>query len=162
VVRLTGPAAVDATTDALGRFALAAMTSGDWLVVPSKVGDANGAVSALDAAYVLQAVRDVRALDPLQRWAADVDGDGVLTDLDAILILRHSVDVPGRFPAAEACGSDWLFVPAPAPVSNQELLALQISAGACRLGGVRYAPLVDGATDQDFDGVLFGDVTGNW
>jgi hypothetical protein len=42
------------------------------------------------------------------------------------------------------------------------VLAPQIVSGACQPGGVRYSPLATTATAQDFDGVLFGDVTGNW
>ena len=162
VVRLTGPAPSDATTDALGRFTFADVASAVWLLVPSKTGGENGALTALDAAYVLQAVRNKRTLSPTQLLAADVSGDGILTDLDAILILQRSVGAGSQFPVAQACGSDWLFMPTPAPVPNQELLAPQIASGTCQPGGVRYSPLATAATAQDFDGVLFGDVTGNW
>lgn len=162
MLRLSGPTAVDATTDALGRFAFADLTDADWLVVPNKLGGENGAVSALDAAYVLQAVRNQRTLGPLQRLAADVSGDGALTDQDAVLILRRSVGADGQLPVAQACGSDWLFWPIPAPAANQEVQAPHIASGACLPGGVRYAPLAGAATGQDFDAVLFGDVTGNW
>jgi hypothetical protein len=162
VMHLSGPAPAEATTDALGRFAFADLAGGDWLLVPSKLGGENGAVSAFDAAYVLQAVRETRTLTPLQRLAADVSGDGELDDFDVLLILRRSVGLDGRFPVAQACGSDWLFVPAAAPVPNQEVLTPGIASGACQSGGVRYSPLANAATDQDFDGVPFGDPTGNW
>jgi len=162
VVRLTGPAPADATTDALGRFTFADVASADWLLVPSKAGGENGALTALDAAYVLQAIRNKRTLSPIQLLAADVSGDGTLTDLDVMLILRRSVGADSQFPIAQACGSDWLFIPTPAPVPNQEVLAPQIAGGACQPGGVKYSPLATAAAAQDFDAVLFGDVTGNW
>src|SRR5262249_44334185 len=121
-----------------------------------------GALTALDAAYVLQAVRNQRTLSPVQLLAADVSGDGIVDDLDVTLILSRSVGAGGQLPVAQACGSDWLFMPIPDPVPNQEMLAPQSASGTCQPGGIQCSPLAAAATAQDFDAVLFGDVTGNW
>ena len=87
-------------------------------------------VSALDAAYVLQAVAGTRTLTRRKRLAGDVTGDGTLSALDATRILQLAVGAPPQFPAAQPCGSDWLFLPVPAGAANQSVAAPNPSA-AC-------------------------------
>ena len=69
---------------------------GVWQLTPRKTGDLRSAVSALDAAWILQAVAQLRTLDAQQRLAADVTGDGTVSALDATLILQRAVGLNYR------------------------------------------------------------------
>jgi hypothetical protein len=50
----------------------------------------------------------------------------------------------------------------PGAALNQRVIEPLISTGLCRRGAIAYEPLVGTAVQQDFLGILFGDVTGNW
>ena len=67
-----------------------------------------------------------------------------------------------RFEVAQTCGSDWAFIPVPAPAPNQTLTTPQMRTGVCQAGAITFEPLASPAPNQDFSAVLFGDVTGNW
>ena len=109
--------------------------SADLVVAPSS---SKALYSAQDAALVLAAITGGgSALTELQRIAADVDGDGVLTALDASYILQKSVEkITGKYPGSNA---EWAF-----------------SASAVTLN------LVNDQSNVDFKGILLGDVSGNW
>jgi hypothetical protein len=53
-----------ATSNIDGFFSVGGMSVGVWQLQPTKQGDLGRAVSALDAAFVLQAVSGMRTLDP--------------------------------------------------------------------------------------------------
>ena len=108
------------------------------MVTPSFKGNVNGAISSQDASLVLQAVTDdATTLTDHQFIAADVDGDGVLTSLDASYILRKTVGkITGDFPGTLA---EWAF--------SEKIKVLS---------------LTQNATNVNFTAVLLGDVTGNW
>jgi len=162
-VDLQGTVPFSVSSATAGQYGVNGVSSGNWQVVPRKAGDLRGAVSALDAAYVLEAVAGRRALGPLQRLAADVDGDGSLSTADAMRILKVSVGAAGQLPAAQLCGSDWLFAPAPATaVPHESIVQPFLSGGGCTRGAIAFAPLASGALAQDFRAVLIGDCTGNW
>jgi hypothetical protein len=176
----------DATiTDASGAFGFASLPSGMLTLEPSKQGDINAAVTALDAAFVLQFVAGLRSLDGDQLLAGDVTGDGTVSALDAARMLQFQAglgrcstttttacstdgDCPlgetcnHRFDAATACGSDWAFRPSPKIVAGQTVVQPQLSGGVCQRGAIEYSPIVPPVSGQDFVGILFGDVTGNW
>jgi hypothetical protein len=135
---------------------------GNWILAPHKRGDRRNGISALDAAYVLQYVAGGRQLDAWQLQACDASASGMLSALDATRILQVTVGLLPELPSAAACGSDWLFVPEPAPVPNQSVTPPLFGAGQCRPGAVGYAPLIGDALGQDFRAVLLGDCTGNW
>lgn len=131
-------------------------------VTPRKLAGWNRAVSSLDAAYALQAAVGSRVLDAHQFLACDVTGNGRVTSLDAARILQFAVGIIPRLPVAERCGSDWLFLPEPAPVANQTVVQPVITETTCELGRIEYDPLAGIATEQNFTAILFGDCTGNW
>ena len=109
--------------------------SADLVVTPSS---SKALYSAQDAALVLAAITGGgSALTELQRIAADVDGDGVLTALDASYILQKSVEkITGKYPGSNA---EWVF-----------------STSAVTLN------LVNDQSNVNFKGILLGDVFGNW
>ena len=160
-VMLDGSTTQMAQTTLTGQYTTG-IASGPWMVNPEKAGDFGAGVSSLDAARVLQAVVGLQTFDPLQKLACDVTGDGNLSSLDAARILQLSVGMIDRFPVAEACGSDWIFVPQPSQLPNQQIVEPVIGGGLCQPGSISLDPLVGTATGQDFRAVLFGDCTGNW
>ena len=162
-VELRGGAARRATTRGSGQFAFADVAAGDWLVEPAKRDDIGpGSISALDAAWVLQASAGLLPLDAERAVACDVTGNGSVTPLDAVRILQRTVGGLERFAAATACDSDFVFFPDAAPAAYQEPLAPSLALGACRRGALTYAPLVSAATSQSFRAALIGDCSGNW
>ncbi len=161
VVRLSGTGQITTSTDAGGAYAVTAPGSGGWEVEPGKTGGLNGAVSALDASWVLQAVVGIRQLTANQALACDVTGDGTVSPLDAARILQLVAGMRSRFPVAETCGSDWVFVPVPASVPHQHIVAPQM-APMCSPGAIAYDELPTPVDAQDFLALVFGDCTGNW
>lgn len=131
-------------------------------VEPVKNGDYAGAISPFDASRVLQAVVGLNELDELHTIACDVTGDGTVSALDAAHILRFSIGSLDRFAAADACDSDWVFVPAAEPAANQQTQTPDLEGDSCVRGGIRYDPLDGNATGQNFIAILIGDCSGNW
>src|SRR5262249_13585491 len=154
-VELQGPIPAAALTDAAGAFAFGGLGAAPQQLTPHKSGDLNDGISALDAAVILQALVGTRTLDAQQQLACDVTGNGSLSALDAALILQFLVGTSGRFPAAQRCDSDWLFVPAAAAVPNQVVTAPQLTTTQCLPGALAYQPALSAAaSNQDFLGIL--------
>jgi hypothetical protein len=145
-----------------GEFFFTELPAGARTMLPSKDGDVGGAISSLDAAWVLQAAVGMRQLDSRRRIACDVTGNGSVSALDAAYILQLKVGEVERFPAAQSCGSDWVFVPEPEPVAHQELVQPLLQGGQCRPGAISFAPHAGDVRGQDFRAVLLGDCTANW
>lgn len=146
-------------SDDLGNFAFdAASTETTWTLVPSKLGDVGDAVSALDAAYILQAAAGLRNLDPMQTLACDVTGNGTLSSLDAAQVLQYAVGARDRLPAADLCGSEWVFM----PIADNATMHIPQLSGACSPGMIDFDPLMADAEQQNFVTSAFGDCTGNW
>lgn len=161
-VTMQGPTAINTQTDAEGAFRLTGVEAGqEWRLIPQKLGGQGSGISALDATYVLQSLVGLRPpLDAQQQLACDVTGNGSLSAFDAALILQYKVGLLAKFPIVERLGSDWVFLPTPAPVANQQLIMPDLANG--QPGAIVYNPLQADATDQDFTAILFGDCTGNW
>ena len=156
------PTGQSGATDANGNYSFGAAPGIALQLAPRRNGGAGGAISALDAAWVLQAIAGSRTLTRWQRLAGDITGDGTLSTLDAVLMLQRAVGNTAPFPAATACSSAWLFVPAPTAAPNQSPIQPALTTGACQPGAVAFNPLSANATGQDFTAVLLGDCTGNW
>jgi thermitase len=167
-VELSGPETQQTTTDSTGHYEFLDLENSPQVIEPRKRNGVAGAVTSLDAVYVLQHLVERRRLDSLQQVACDVSGNGTISALDAAKILSLVVGKIDHFPAAEVCDSDWVFVPDAAPVSNQQLipplLEIDPATGArrCRRGAITLEPLTGRADEQNFIGVPFGDCTGNW
>ena len=123
------------TTGVEGVYTLLGTLGGAGTVTPAKDGDRRDALSALDAAWILACVAGIRTCAGEQALAADVTGDGVVTQEDAQVLLEVLVGARARPPAG-----DWRFEPATR----------------------RYEALTSNQEAQDFAAVLVGDVTGNW
>ncbi|MEO8601783.1 MAG: hypothetical protein ABI629_04310 [bacterium] len=155
----TLPTAVQ--TNSQGDYS-ASLAAGTWTLGPAKTGGVGNAVSSLDAARVLQMVAGLTTFNAQQRLACDTTGDGSVSTLDAVRILQFASGVITRFPAASACGSDWLFSPNPAQVPNQDVTPAALSGGICQQGTITLRSLATSVGSQDFTAIPFGDCTGNW
>jgi len=158
----TGTTAAVAQTDSTGQFVFSGIGAGNWQLQPLKTGDVGRAVDIQDAVAILEATVGLSTLTVQQQLACDVSGDNSVNITDAVLVLQHVVGVTPRFPIAEQCGSDWAFVPDPAPATNQQVLLPQITSGVCRNGAIAFSPLTTSANNQGFSALLFGDCTGSW
>lgn len=162
-VHATSPTTgASSSTDTSGHFVLTDAPAESALVCPDGASAAGSAVSALDAAWVLQTVAGLRSFSAEQSLACDVTGNGSLSALDATWILRYTVGLITRLPAATACNSDWVFIPVPASAPNQTLIQPQPGADGCTPGGIAYTSLSTSLDEQNFSALVFGDCTGNW
>jgi len=158
---VAGVSVQTATTDATGAYALTAPLGADLTLTPRRTGGIGSAVSALDAAWVLQQVAGIRQLDATETLAGDATGNGALSTVDATRILQLVVGLRARLPAAALCDSDWIFFPdaaGPPPA----LVTPSFAGGVCRLGAIAHTPLTAAASGQSFRAAVLGDCTGNW
>ncbi|MGD9763028.1 MAG: matrixin family metalloprotease [Candidatus Binatia bacterium] len=158
-LRLAGASSLYAVTSAAGEFSFASVPTGGWNLVPEKHGDVGTGISPLDAAYVLQHVAQLRALDVHERLACDVTGDGSVSSFDAVQLLQFSVGAVPSLPVATRCGTEWLFLPQP---STGRGISPVVSSTSCSNGRIAFEPLDGDAEPEAFRAVLFGDCTGNW
>ncbi len=149
-------------TDGSGAYVVNAPVGSNLSLTPHMTGGTAGAVTALDAAYVLQAVAGSRTFDPVQILACDTTGNGTLSALDATRILQFVVGLRSRLPVANACGSDFVFFPAATAAPNQTIVQPALAASTCQPGAIALAPLMGSTAGQDFGAAMFGDCTGNW
>ena len=133
-----------------GDFVLSLILPGTYSLKPAKIGDLGNSVSPFDAAKVLQYSVGLITLTPMQLIAADVTGNGSVSPFDASQILQLSVHAIDQFPV----GKDWTFVPDEVTVTETNWSSVPDS--------IIYDPLDSDRTEQDFSGIIYGDVTGNW
>jgi hypothetical protein len=129
-VHAADPAMVSASasTDSTGHYVLDNVPTDNVLIVAQGPGSVGNAISALDAAYVLQAVASLRTFSAEQALACDVTGNGSISALDASMILKYAAGLITTFPVSTACGSDWVFIPDPAAAASQTLVQPQPGA----------------------------------
>ena len=120
-----------------GTYGISGIPAGSYTMTPSSSTQVNG-ITSLDASQVLQHSAGLITLAGSSAIAADVDKSGQINSMDAFYILEYAADLATLpFPGA---GSVWLFDPA----------------------FRSYPALGSNLTNQNFTGVLLGDVTGNW
>ncbi len=161
-VALQGGTPATAISDGVGQFALSALDGDNCGIEPQKFGDGATAITAGDAIAALQAAVGLTTMDAQQLMACDVSGDGRVSAVDALLILQYRVGLISSFPVAQVCDSDWVFMPIPATMPNQQTVQPQPGRTACQTGAIRWQPLSSGADQQDFSAALFGDCNGSW
>jgi hypothetical protein len=130
------------STDADGIYLLENLTvNGEYIVTPSKTGNANG-ITSFDATLVLRHVaangQGVNALNANQQKAADANGSGTVTSFDATQILRY-VAANGQNANTGQVGN-WKFDPVSRP----------------------YQPLENSMSNENYTAILVGEVNGNW
>lgn len=138
------------TTDAEGEFLFEQIAGGNYTLKPDKEEALGSSISAYDASFILRHVVSLITLTPQQMIAADVSGNGGVSAFDASYILRYVVHLINDFPV----GSQWKFVPTNYPISSSNWATAPDSIG--------YFPLSANQADQDFQAIVYGDVSGNW
>jgi len=136
-LKLTG-ARIDSTfSNSVGYYKFANLPCTlNYNVTPQKFNtQRQTSVTSYDAALVLKHVAGIIILDSLQKIAADVSGNGIISSYDAALILRYTVGIIQHFPVG-----DWAFRP--------------ISSFYPR---IQYDQI-----DQSYLAILYGDPSRNW
>ncbi|MBI3785361.1 MAG: matrixin family metalloprotease [Deltaproteobacteria bacterium] len=163
-MQLTGPAPGSTPTNQSGLYTFPGLATDNWTVQPQKTGATNGAVTALDATFILQAVVGMRGFSPAQRIAGDANGSGTLTGIDATLVLQYRVGIISALPVtlANRCNTQWMFAPSIEAVAGTTATQPSPLPTPCVYGQVAYTNLPMQAKNQDYYGIVFGDTTGNW
>ncbi|MFN8625415.1 MAG: matrixin family metalloprotease [Candidatus Binatia bacterium] len=158
-----GGSAQTNATDSTGQFAFPGIGASNWQIQPYKTGTSSNPVDVSDAVAVLE--RRWVCAHPGRRAAVacDVSGDGYVDVNDAVVILQYVVGLIPHFPVAQACNSDWMFIPEAAAVPNQQIIGPQIATAYCQPNGaIAYQPLASRRTTRTCCGVLFEDCLGRW
>jgi hypothetical protein len=137
-------------TDSAGLFSFTMVPGGNYTLIPSKDGALGSSISAFDASMILRYVVGTTSLTSYQKIAADVSGNGSISALDASYVLRYLVGLITEFPI----GDDWTFVPTIFPIDDSNWNTAPES--------INYMPLNSDQMDQNFYGMIYGDVSGNW
>lgn len=150
-VMLTGGKTETILTDQSGGFSFLNLPGGlDYTVKPDKTDNAGDAITAYDASLVLRNVVHLISLSACQQLSADVTGNCEVSAYDASYILRYVVEEISQFPI----GKDWKFFPASYVFDS--VLCMDIP------DSIFYPSLSSNKFNQDFKGILYGDVSGNW
>jgi len=139
-VMLAGDREFTAQTSETGMFAFMDTPEGNYTLSVNLAGYGDAtqphpSISAFDAARVAQYSAGLYDFNEYQMMAADVTGDGGISPFDAARILQYSSHI-----SSSARTGEWLWLP--------EMY--------------EYMPLDADQPDQDFTGIIYGEVTGNW
>ena len=123
------------TTDVNGDYIFTDLPLGNtYTVIPTKTGGVNG-ITAADAVKIGRFAAGLDLPTTNQAFAADVDGDGLITSYDASLVSRYVGSLPGT-----ANVGTWVFNPVN-----------------------RVFPAFAGTqANQNFTAILLGDVDNSW
>lgn len=138
-------------TNAEGNYRFTHLPGGlDYLVSGEKENDSRGAITAFDASLALRNAVDLVNLTPCQKIAGDVTGNCYVGAYDASYILRYVVGQITEFPVEE----DWKFIPADFSLNDSNWCFAQDTKSYNDLAGSFYY--------EDWKGILYGDISGNW
>lgn len=138
------------TTDSSGSFHNTSVPTDTIILKPKKADDIKNAISSYDASLILRDSVGLLSLTPLQMIAADVSGNGAVSGFDASYIMRYVVGMIDSLPI----GKDWTFIPRDFEVTQANW--------AHAPQEIPYEPLEEDKFDQNFVGIVYGDVSGNW
>jgi hypothetical protein len=141
LLKATVGSAAPVSTNSNGDYLFDNLENGSYTITPSKTGGING-ISPFDATLILRHVAangtGPNALNPIQKIAADANGDGNISPFDATLILRY---LAANGPNANTGQVGiWKFDP---PSRD-------------------YASLAGAANNQNYEAILVGEVNGDW
>lgn len=136
VLTTNGAPPLNGTSNSSGNYTISNIPGGAVTVTPAKTGDVNG-ISSFDASQVAQASAGLITLTSCQQMAADASNNGSVSSFDASQIAQFAAGLPVNPPNVTGT---WKFVP------------------VNRL----YNPLSSNLSNENYDAVLVGDVSGNW
>ena len=132
-----------------GQYTLTGFGAGSYTVSLSKTNGQNS-ITSNDAARIAQAVTGTLPLTTNnQKVTADVTGNGVVSSQDAAKIAQFVAGLP--FSPPNLTGQ-WMFFVAPGPT---------FPVGASPTSRT-YSSVTSNLTGEDYVGLLYGEVTGNW
>ncbi len=161
-VTLLGGSSLQTTTDGLGTFRVEGVGVGGWTLEPVMPVGIGTAISRSDASRILEHAVGLAVLAPPQSLGCDVTGNGVVSPLDAAYVLQRLAGSLSTFPAAVACGSDWVFSPQISAGTTRRPIEPELKDGTCRPGAIDYDYVYGTVSQQDFLAVAFGDCVGDW
>jgi hypothetical protein len=123
-------------TPTWGQYSLTGFGESAYSVTPHKGGSLNNFINSFDAAKIAQHVTGISYLDSTQVIVADVSGNGVVQSFDAALIAGFVVNTP----VGHGSTGTWIF----SPFDRS------------------YPFVIDDIPNQDYTGLLMGEVSGNW
>ena len=138
VLDISGNLSGSEITNANGYYTFSDLTEGgNYLIIPEKEDDiSNNCISALDAAWILKYSIGLIDFTDCQIEAGDVTGNGGVTAQDAAQVLKYSIGFIDEFPV----GKEWCFLP-----ENRY-----------------YQNIQQDFLNENYIGVVYGDVTYNW
>lgn len=154
-VEIEGPANVTVKTNEDGEYEAAGLAIGLWHVTARRT-DAPGTVTG-NVAGLVSTLFVRGAHSEVQQLSCDVTGDAVISVADLMAMVRKDVGALERFEVAEACDSDWAFLPDPRIRPGVEAVTPRIAPGSCDLGRIDLDATKTNGTDLDFAAVRFGD-----
>lgn len=153
-LQIRGQLNISGKTGSDGNFSFSQLHYGNYELKFNKRGDQGVSITPFDAALILQHAVQLNKLTPYQMIAADVTGDSTVSPLDASSILRLSVGLIDQFPIMEDQNDFWRFVPLSFSLNDTNwFMAPSL---------LTYAPLSSDKFNQDFRGIIYGDVSQNW
>jgi len=139
---VTGQMTASGTTNQQGKYALRSIPKfTDFSVTPAKNSPESTTRSVIDLYNAVLIMRYILGLDTLnidQWYAADVDQSGMVTGFDAANIARFIVELP--------------------PANSN----VQVGAWFFRPGQKSYSNIQFDLENQNFKGIMLGDVAGRW
>ncbi len=147
-VDLTGDSSYTTRTNASGHYEFVNMPAGICSVSVSrtKSNSPEVSISPFDASYILRYYVNDITLTEAQKIAADVSNNAEISPFDASIILRYVV---GQDVSAFDIGN-WKFIVPPVTDWLSPIVKRY------------YAPLKSDQIDQNFEGILIGDASGNY
>lgn len=141
MVKTSGSGVVTASSDGEGYYQLAGLEAqGNYTITPEQATFNDWSahlITTYQAALTLRYVVGLESFTSAQVKAADVDKDGKVTAYDAALVAQFAVGLP---PRSNSHVGEWIFSPA----------------------FRSYFELNTSYQNQNYTGILLGDVTGDW
>ncbi|MBN2092686.1 FG-GAP repeat protein [candidate division KSB1 bacterium] len=131
ILTLTGNDSITSTTDSQGKFAFQCWEKDNYQItarLASQPFEFESFITAYDALLTARHVVGLEKLSADHLTAADVDKDGQITLMDAVLILQYSVH---KSPSRPSFAGEWHFIPEPF-----EILWLTKNIDSLSLSGV--------------------------
>ena len=137
-----------------GRYSFSEIHYENYKLYPSHTANSGTCVTPFDAALLLQHIVRVTQLTPFQLIAANVSGDKTVSAFDASHILQYSVGLIDKFTISKNAQDLWRFIPTTFQITDNNWDTAP--------NELIYEPLTNDEFNQNFIGIIYGDVSQNW
>ena len=151
---ITGKSNSSVYSDSEGNFSFTELHYGDYNLVVEKQSQDITCITPFDAALILQHSVQLTQLSYHQMIAADVTGDKTVSPLDAANILQYSVGLIDNLPVMDNNNDYWQFTPLNYTLNDTNWFNI--------IDTIEYKPLESAQFNQNFVGIIYGDVSQNW